>query len=78
MRDAGGPDVAAEQARLWFDELRHVRLEITGDDLLDAGVAPGPEIGMRLQAALASKLDGELPAGTGAAAELKAALEAGR
>jgi len=67
---------AERQARLWFDELRHTRLAITGDDLLDAGVAPGPEIGMRLQAALARKLDGQL-AGSGAPAELRAALEAG-
>lgn len=74
---AGGTQgqTAAGQARLWFDELRHIRLEITGDDLLDAGVAPGPEIGMRLEAALACKLDGRLP-GAGAPAELKAALEA--
>lgn len=66
----------ADQARLWFEDLRHVRLQITGEDLLDAGVAPGPEIGVRLQAALVSKLDGRL-AGTGATAELKAALEVG-
>ena len=68
---------AAEQARLWFDELRHVRLEITGDDLLDGGrgsrardrdaPAGGP--------GLASSTAGS--AGTGAAAELKAALEVG-
>ena len=65
----------AEQARLWFDELRHVSLAITGDDLLAAGLAPGPQIGMRLKAALACKLDGELPE-DGAGAELKVALEA--
>ena len=73
MPDGEAPE---EQARLWFDELRHIRLSITGDDLLDAGLAPGPEIGMRLEAALARKLDGEL-AGAGAPAELQAALEAG-
>ena len=43
-----------------------MRLEITGDDLLDAGVAPGPEIGMRLEAALACKLDGQLAGQDGA------------
>ena len=73
--DADG-EAPEEQARLWFEELRHIRLSITGDDLLDAGLAPGPEIGMRLEAALARKLDGEL-AGAGAPAELQAALEAG-
>ncbi len=73
----GGRDdrAAADQARLWFDDLRHVRLAITGDDLLAAGVAPGPQVGMRLEAALASKLDGRLN-GAGAPAELRAALEA--
>ena len=69
-------DTAADQARLWFDELRHIHLAITGDDLLAAGVAPGPEIGVRLEAALARKLDGRLD-GAGAPAELQAALEDG-
>ena len=74
----GGPDGAtvAGKARLWFDDLRHVRLAITGDDLLAAGVSPGPQVGVRLDAALARKLDGRL-SGTGAPAELQAALEAG-
>ncbi len=67
---------AAEQARLWFEELRHVRLEITGDDLLDAGVAPGPEIGSACRRPWRRKLDGQL-GGAGAPAELKAALEVG-
>lgn len=73
-----GPEdrTESDRARLWFDELRHVRLSITGDDLLAAGIAPGPEVGMRLGAALACKLDGEL-AGAGAPAELQAALAAG-
>ena len=31
-----------ENARRWIDDLRHVRLEITGDDLLAAGVPQGP------------------------------------
>lgn len=50
-----------DEARRWLDELRHVRLDITGDDLLAAGVEQGPEIGRRLSAALAKKLDGEIP-----------------
>ena len=70
-------ETAADQARLWFDELRHVRLEITGDDLLDAGVAPGPEIGMRLEAALASQARRPARRARAPPAELKAALEAG-
>ena len=61
-----------ENARRWLDDLRHVRLEITGDDLLAAGVPQGPEIGDRLRRALDRKLDGEV---SGRAGELEAALE---
>ena len=67
-------DVAAE-AKLWFDQLRHVRLQITGQDLIDAGVPSGPQVGYRLSYALACKLDDEL--GEGPDAELAAALEEG-
>jgi len=58
----------------WLTELRNVRLEITGDDLLAAGVPQGPEIGRRLETALRAKLDGELADGRDA--ELAAALGA--
>jgi tRNA nucleotidyltransferase (CCA-adding enzyme) len=63
----------ADAARSWFGELRGVRLQITGDDLIAAGVPSGPEIGHRLNRALARKLDGELEDGRDA--ELRAALE---
>lgn len=53
----------ADAARRWLDELRHVALEITGDDLLTAGVPEGPELGRRLERTLAAKLDGELAGG---------------
>lgn len=46
-------------ARRWLEELRGVRLGITGTDLIAAGVAPGPAIGRGLGAALAARLDGE-------------------
>ncbi|MEP6953526.1 MAG: hypothetical protein ABI950_05625 [Solirubrobacteraceae bacterium] len=49
-----------ENARRWLHELRHVRLEIDGRDLLAAGVPEGPEVGARLQRALDRKLDGEV------------------
>jgi tRNA nucleotidyltransferase (CCA-adding enzyme) len=62
---------AAEE---WLSQLRHVRLQITGEDLLAAGIPEGPEIGRRLEAALALKLDDELDESR--EAELKAALEA--
>jgi tRNA nucleotidyltransferase (CCA-adding enzyme) len=72
---AGGvSESATEPARRWLTELRDVRLAITGDDLLAAGVPEGPEIGRRLDVALRMRLDGEL--GKGREAELAAALEA--
>jgi tRNA nucleotidyltransferase (CCA-adding enzyme) len=61
----------------WVDgyaaEWRHIGLEITGDDLIAAGVAEGPAIGRGLQAALSGKLDGEL---SGREEELRVALAA--
>jgi tRNA nucleotidyltransferase (CCA-adding enzyme) len=71
LSDEGQPGSAAAE---WLQRLRHVRLVITGDDLLAAGVPSGPELGRRLQAALARKLDGELA--DGPEAELNAALQA--
>jgi tRNA nucleotidyltransferase (CCA-adding enzyme) len=63
---------AQARAAEWLSRLRHVRLAIGGDDLLAAGVPAGPQIGQRLAAALALRLDGELAEGR--EAELRAAL----
>jgi tRNA nucleotidyltransferase (CCA-adding enzyme) len=63
-----------DNARRWLDELRHVRLEIDGRDLLAAGIPEGPEVGARLQRALDRKLDGEV---SGREEELAAALADG-
>ncbi|HSZ04336.1 MAG TPA: hypothetical protein VK778_03935 [Solirubrobacteraceae bacterium] len=71
----GGRHGAAGAAGRWLEQLRKVKLSIGGDDLLEAGIAQGPEIGRRLRAALVRKLDGEL-AGAGRQAELSAALDA--
>ena len=65
---------APEPARRWLDELRHVRLQITGADLLEAGIAEGPDLGRRLRAVLDQRLDGALAPGR--EAELEAALQA--
>jgi tRNA nucleotidyltransferase (CCA-adding enzyme) len=73
LAEADGRRDAADAARRWLSDLCHVRLEITGEDLLDAGLVAGPEIGRRLEQALHRKLDGELQAGR--EAELCAALE---
>lgn len=71
---AGGVSkTAAVPARRWLAELRGVRLLITGEDLLAAGVPEGPEIGRCLDVALRRKLDGELAEDR--EAELAAALE---
>jgi tRNA nucleotidyltransferase (CCA-adding enzyme) len=63
-----------EPARRWLEHTRHVDLEITGDDLVAAGIPEGPEIGWRLEEVLKLRLDGELLGGR--EAELVAALEA--
>jgi tRNA nucleotidyltransferase (CCA-adding enzyme) len=58
LAGALGPPEAAEAARAWLTDLRHVRLEISGADLLGAGIAAGPPVGAGLRGALAAKLDG--------------------
>lgn len=57
----------------YLDELRDVRLEISGNDLLAAGVVAGPAVGAGLAAALRAKLDGEA---AGRDEELRVALAA--
>ncbi len=61
----------------WLDryvgEWRAVVLEISGEDLIAAGVAEGPAVGHGLAAALRAKLDGEAPTRSD---ELRIALDA--
>jgi tRNA nucleotidyltransferase (CCA-adding enzyme) len=52
-----------------------VHLEITGDDVIEAGVPRGPAVGRALDEVLRRKLDGEL---SGRDEELAAALEIAR
>jgi tRNA nucleotidyltransferase (CCA-adding enzyme) len=63
----------------WLDryatDWRHVELEITGEDLLGAGIPQGPDVGRGLEAALSGRLDGEL---SGRDEELRIALAAAR
>ncbi len=76
IAEAAGHGDAADAAQRWLSRLRHVELEIGGEDLIAAGVPRGPEIGRRLQHALMRKLDGELVGvEDGRALELIAALE---
>ena len=60
LAGALGDEEAAVCARRWVEDLRHVRLAISGDDLLAAGMPAGPEIGRRLGVVLDMRLDGEL------------------
>ena len=77
--DAAQLLVARALGAEWLDryasEWRHVALEITGEDLLAAGVPEGPAIGRGLEAALSGKLDGEL---SGRERELEVALAVAR
>jgi tRNA nucleotidyltransferase (CCA-adding enzyme) len=59
----------------YLDEWRSVRLDISGDDLLEAGVERGPAVGRGLRAALDAKLDGRV---SGRAEELETALAKAR
>ncbi|MFI5122669.1 MAG: hypothetical protein ACHQJ5_07210, partial [Vicinamibacteria bacterium] len=63
----------------WLDryvgEWSRVALEISGEDLISAGVPEGPGVGRGLAAALQAKLDGEAPTRED---ELRIALDAAR
>ncbi len=67
--------MGAEWLDRYLGEWRAVALEIDGDDLIAAGVAQGPQIGLGLAEALRRKLDGEL---TGREKELAVALATAR
>jgi len=57
----------------WQSEWRWIELEITGADLLAAGIPEGPGLGEALDAALEAKVDGRA---SGADQEMKVALAA--
>ena len=63
---------ARERLERYFDELRGVRLEISGADLAELGVGESPLVGAILEELLRRKLNGEVE---GRAAELGAARE---
>jgi tRNA nucleotidyltransferase (CCA-adding enzyme) len=71
--------LARAMGAYWLDrylsEWRDITLEIDGEDLIEAGVSPGPALGRGLEVALRRKLDGEIE---GRVEELAAALEAAR
>jgi tRNA nucleotidyltransferase (CCA-adding enzyme) len=59
----------------WVTELRQVRLDITGEDLLAAGVPEGPALGRALDETLNRKLDGLV---SGSEEELETAITLAR
>jgi tRNA nucleotidyltransferase (CCA-adding enzyme) len=65
----------SEPVLRWVAELSEVRLEISGTDLLDAGVPEGPALGRALEETLRRKLDGLV---AGREEELETALELAR
>jgi tRNA nucleotidyltransferase (CCA-adding enzyme) len=65
--------LGAEWLDRYVGEWSQVELEIGGEDLIAAGVPPGPPLGRGLRAALRAKLDGEV---SGRDQELAVALEA--
>jgi tRNA nucleotidyltransferase (CCA-adding enzyme) len=58
----------------WLRQQRHVTLQVTGDDLIAAGVPEGPEVGVRLEESYRLLLEERIQPGR--EAELRAALEA--
>jgi tRNA nucleotidyltransferase (CCA-adding enzyme) len=46
--------------KLYFEELKDVRTDIRGDDLIKLGITPGPQIGLILQRLKQARLDREL------------------
>jgi tRNA nucleotidyltransferase (CCA-adding enzyme) len=70
VASAIGPPAAPQR---WLRELRHLKLQISGDDLRAAGVAEGPAIGRGLQAARNAMYDGS---GLDRDSQLRVALQA--
>ena len=52
------PRVVADRVHAYLERARGVRLDITGDDLRQAGVPESPQLGAALKQTLALKLDG--------------------
>ncbi|HYY06206.1 MAG TPA: hypothetical protein VE997_06495, partial [Candidatus Limnocylindria bacterium] len=65
----------ADPVLRYVADLKGVRLEITGDDLIEAGVPQSPELGRALEETLRRKLDGEV---SGREQELRLALSIAR
>jgi tRNA nucleotidyltransferase (CCA-adding enzyme) len=69
---AGSKGKARKRLERYFEELRQVRLEISGGDLAELGLGESPRVGAVLDELLRRKLNGELD---GRAEEIEAAKE---
>jgi tRNA nucleotidyltransferase (CCA-adding enzyme) len=72
--DEGPESYGRRLVEEWLGERRHVTLEVTGDDLIAAGVPEGPEVGVRLEESYRLLLEERIEPGR--ESELRAALEA--
>ena len=72
LRDGPG-SYAVDVIEEWLNNRRHIALELTGDDLLAAGVPEGPEVGARLEKAYRLLLEERIEPGR--ENELRAALD---
>jgi len=59
---AFGEASVVQWVRRWLDEIRLVRLSLTGRELTAAGFGPGPGIGRALESTLEARLDGSIRA----------------
>jgi len=59
---AGEDETVRTWVRRELTELRRLRLEVRGADLLERGHVPGPAIGEALRATLDARLDGSIAA----------------
>ena len=55
----GSPEVE-NWVKRWIEELRGLKLLVSGSELLEQGFEPGPEIGAALDATLDARLDGRI------------------
>jgi tRNA nucleotidyltransferase (CCA-adding enzyme) len=70
----GGPDSYGRRIiEEWLRERRHIELQVTGDDLIAAGVPEGPEVGARLEESYRLLMEERIEPGR--ENELRAALE---
>ena len=60
MLAMGGDSVAGDRMRRYLTELRHVRPELKGGDLIALGVPEGPRVGEMLAELRRARLDGLL------------------